>query len=886
MDVEAEEVITEGYDSSNDLRQIWNHPYIVLDQDEYGKEIPSRRTSITATKFTEDKKIGRVLFVGTEEGSIEIWSLERLQRLLRVQPKSKRAAISSFAITNESTTGSLLITFGPLDKTRNDILGLPQTISDIKLFTVKFSVDESPSLLYTGYSRSLRSSRDDKKAKSSRVMFSSMLERIGGPAEKCLFIWEIPSRKSSEVCMELLNSDQMIELKQSEEEKKRWYTKFDVQTSGSIVSATLLPNSVEDFELKTQGDVVTELYKNPPTKTFRNSHSVSFDILVGARGSIKTFSFAGAQQQRLNYIATNIRELLSSSTRLREELLQCKAVSLIQTTTDDYLFNLFDLLLQQNLLTTLCKHIAIASRLEPITEWVIQKCEQLQHHRIFEFIAKGKIDVSSSVQQANALAMAINSLIVLINALFMEHSRFDAASKHYTKLQEIFALLQQNSQFLELWNWFTRHELFFLAFGPGKPPESTTNINLLCEVAKVNSSYPPKNPRELLCDVWGQLNPTMDAQLLVNKLQVIYYFLLDASVKSSGGGIANNKLILDSFAFTFAQVLTVPIQKQVHGYWLLDNIQMSHSLSANASKYLSFENQCVSLIDVAYSSLSYPGVSLEWPSTIFQQFVAIDEAYAARFLQHADFSLAVDDHRPMLDLLLPKNLFLSLQFVRTQCKSTLDVDSQHLADLLNYIFEYCRIDNCIESLFLLSFTRDEEALLFQYLSEHYQDADPRVLYYLQRSQFVKAVDLSENSEVSERCSHLVNNYKSVLPHAMFSAPRPKDITSMDIEKSGDIQMQEPSSPQRLSSFLRTPKTEKIHSKIVQHRAFPAPTLAQNNNRSVQPFTPHVVPNTPASRIRMVHGSAKFAPFQRSSARRTPRQSTSMATPKVIPFSVE
>ena len=129
-----------------------------------------------------------------------------------------------------------------------------------------------------------------------------------------------------------------------------------------------------------------------------------------------------------------------------------------------------------------------------------------------------------------------------------------------------------------------------------------------------------------------------------------------------------------------------------------------------------------------------------------------------------------------------------------------------------------------------------------------------------------------------------NTKKSIIMNSSSS----KDDYPLPLSSKMEIDKTK-SSPVRQYSYLKTPKTEKVSSKFLQTKTpFQAPTAEQQiiNSKRIQPFTPHIIPNTPASRIRMVHGTQSFVPFQRSSTRKTPRVTSSRSSnPRAIPLNL-
>ena len=881
-----------------------------------GKILGLRNIFITCFKQIKTLNNGsNLLLVGTNQGSIEVWSLDRLIRLANFASKVKKAVIS-FAFSkqiSEVLPESLFVTFGPLDKTKARFFGTMKGLSEFHLFKIKFDENGKLLLQSKGYSRILQHSNTNKKVTYSRLLYFEILPCLG--TEKCLFIWQVGRSSSAEICMELLNFDKIIDIRQNEDEQKNWFTVFNVECSGPIVNGLLLLQSVVDFESQMKLQYVDELFtSNPNLSRFRQCYSVSFDILIGSKGFVNSYSFLGAPQQRLHNIANEIQNL-NTSEKLSNELRKCVNVGLLHSLTDDIMFDLFDLLLQQNMLATLCKHISVASRLGPIAAWTFKKTQLLQNNKLFSLQFDNPKDLPS-YHQTNAISLTIHNLIVIVNSLFNESHKLDIKKDDYSILLECSKILEKNSQYLELWCWFFQHDLLFADyFNPcdSFDKENSMNIQELSKFAQVDLAYPPKTPRHALFSIWEHSDHLTNS-LLAYKLQFLYYYLIDCSVKATltpNQGFQHNKVILHSFTSTFSQILTPIMQKVVQGYWLLDNYSISHAKGADAAKYLSLDKQNIRLLDAACSNLTFPGSKLDWSGKIFKQFLELDENVAEIFLNHGDINISKKEQFHVLRLILPKNLFLSLHFIRKFSQVTLQYDVDHFKDLLFSLFGFCKENHCIESLFLFPFNHIEENLLMEFLSSINHKNDLRVLYFLQRSQFVKGISIAENSNATERYSNLVNNYKSVLPHALFdfASPSSKSIYhkiptavfanssfiqnnnfdqndnhlgGMDMDYNNSPSSASP--PQRLLPLLKTPKTERVRSQLLKHDAFIAPSLEQSKRKN-QPFTPHVVPNTPVSRIRMVHGSAKFAPFQPSSARRpnTPHR-TLNKTPKSIPFS--
>ena len=918
--VEAEEVVLKSYDSIKDLRKSWNQPFFVLDRDEDDRQIPVRSLYITCIKHVYSKSHGRLLFVGSNHGSIEIWSLNSLKRIINRGNSSKiRIPVFGFSIINDnnlSGSRSLIVTYSQLDNTRSSLIAGSKSQAEMELFEIVFEdsnmIDDDDDLIKsitlksTGYKKIFRDSSISEKKKASRLLHSEMLFSQNNEEEKCIFIWGcLRSSKKIDIHVDLLHLGWIGQLSNASQEEESWYTKFEVPSfQGNFVTALFLNQSVDQFFTNYNDKLDENLYKNIKSNNNNSTikkriYSTSFEFMAGTKSSITTISYLGEPQQVLRNISDNIRELTSQS-KLKQELQKCIDVGLIQSITEnESLFDLFDILLHQNMLCILCKHISTASRVEPISEWILRKCSILlklikiihQQEPLEPFMIQNSIYVSS-------ITTVLSNLSIMIQSLLQENNRFNAKDQKFIQLQDALSKLEIESQYLELWSWFNQHNLLIV-----KPKKSDIIdepiISLLCNAANIDERYLSKSPWKLLNHAWENYNDPSDTLILISKLKVIYYYLLSLCIIK----VTSYSESIVSFSRTFSQILSPLHQKQVKGFWLLDRHENEvYSVRANAAKYLGFDYKAVNITDMAYSFLTGPGVPIDWSGRLFRQFYKLNYEYAERFIQRDDLVFSKKDHQLILTLILPKNLYLSIRFIRYKCKITLEYDQEHFTMLFNQVFNYCLENDKVESLFLLSFTRDEEELLLKFLEKNSHKTDKRVLYYLQRSQFIKAIKTSNESNSREDYSHLVNNYKSVLPpimiqntkkSIMMNSSSSKDDYPMIKSSSSKMEIDTSSiksSPVRQYSYLKTPKTEKVSSKFLQTKTpFQAPTAEQQiiNSKRRQPFTPHIIPNTPASKIRMVHGTKSFAPFQRSSTRKTPRVSSSQSSsnPKAIPLNL-
>ena len=927
------ELIGQAYTGLDDLNDEKNHPFHLLAPN------PSSNAAISCIELIFLPNYhGNILLTGNTKSNLEIWQAKSRFPQSIHSTKASAQSLPIASILFDVHTNSLVILISSLSSVPFASKS-PKSSGYVEIHLFEFDCLNDEFSFNLKFTETLNKSKKlnqfhpnhNKSIKSSNIILSKLLfspnevEKMNFLGNKLLVLWEEHFQSDRvELNLDLFHIDKLSSFYSSinppapVQDAYLFFTNFAIppdSQNNSLVHANLLVSSVEAFNYtntnKTLNRILPNLPPNPDDLNFEDEKilTVSFDFLFATSGEITKHSYISSPRKVLHQLYLSLLTQFDSNTLLYQ-LNQCKSVHLIDSISEnEIMFEIFDVLLRNNMISAICKYVSKVTRLELISEWLLHRFSNLHHFITTELLSvyektkeknrknhEKSETIRNEKNEVEEIILLLKDFENILACLFLPEnwSKFEK-NKVILKLEALVASIEWDLQFSQVVAWFLEESKIFLHekalhdalkksqekskipfkksgknFDDGDADEEAAFIDLLVLESDLpsNFAYPPDSSADLIGKIFGKAPPAPSdlhttRSFVENKFKVIFYYLQDLERVLTGSGAENDvsspfsEKLMNFHEFFYSKQqknqITEAFATRFSGI-------LTKEAENEVRGYWNIDNHD---LEEASRHLLVPNTPIHFPIQTLQAFHARFDL-VQRFLFQENAFFTKENHKKIIEILLKfNNILLALQFIRKQCVSTINVDFSQQKLLLSILFAFCLEKNKMEALFLFPLSQEEESLLLQFLGEH-KKYDLKNLYFLQRSKFMASIyyqsQLPANVKHQLKSKALFDNYLTVLP----------PVISSYVQQNKYLL-------EELQSQAAAPSAKFALPSVPSSSSFAKPSSI------FAPVTPKVSANTPYKKVNVRETPQLFTPFTRSSKAKGRPNNVESTTPSAIPF---